>query len=39
LFVLIFEELTAVVGLPGEEDKIDPMSGEVNGELFARKVA
>jgi hypothetical protein len=37
LLVLVFEELTAMVGLPGQAGEIDAVTGEVDGELFGQK--
>src|SRR5208282_6861901 len=35
--VLVFQELRAVVGLPGQGGQIDAVAGEVNGELFGQE--
>jgi len=37
LFVLVFQELTAVIGLPGEGGERDAVAGEVDGELFGQE--
>src|SRR5688572_21176480 len=37
LLVLVFEELRAVVGLPGEGAQVDAVTGQVDGELFRQE--
>ncbi len=37
MFLLVFEELRAIVGLPGEAAQIDTVAGQVNGELFGQE--
>ena len=37
LFLLVFEELRAIVGLPGQAGQIDSVAGQVNGELFGQE--
>ena len=39
LLVLVFQELTTVVGLPCQTGEINAVAGEVDGECSARKVA
>ena len=37
LLVLVFEELTTVVGLPGQTGQIDAVPGQMDGELFGQE--
>jgi hypothetical protein len=37
LFVLVFEELTTVVGLLGQRGEIDAKTGKANRALFGQK--
>ena len=37
LLGLVFEELTTVIGLPGEAGEIHAVAGEVDGELFGQE--
>lgn len=37
LLVLIFEKLTTVVGLPDQAAEIDPVTGQMDGELFGQE--
>ena len=37
LFLLVFEELRAVIGLPDQASQIDTVAGQVNGKLFGQE--
>jgi hypothetical protein len=37
LFLFVFEELRAVIGLPDQACQIDTMAGQVNGKLFGQE--
>jgi hypothetical protein len=37
LLLLIFQELGTVVGLPDQAGQIDPVAGQMDGELFGQK--
>lgn len=37
LFLLVFEEFRAIVGLPGQAGEVDSVAGQGNGELFGQE--